>query len=156
MKLKKIFLGKRKHWALSNWLGFKIFQLLIPHKKFRCEGMWQNKRKCFLLCAAANLTATTGDNGSKLVILVIWQTCNTCKLSRRAKAIIFATERNKSYLLQQFCWHILANKSKNKNGQSPLFRSANSANVHQFASFGMASLCKYYTKKAWTWNKSEI
>ena len=105
----------------------------------------EKKLKNVFFCDRPNLRATTGgDNGSKLVILLIWQTCNTCKLSRRVKAIIFARERNKSCPLHQFCWHILAKWRKNKNGQGGLFWPAISANVHQF-DFGMAaSLYKWY------------
>ena len=77
-------------------------------------------------------------------------------MSRRVKAIIFASERNKSCPLHQFCWHILAKWRKNKNGRGGLFWSAISANVHQF-DFGMAaSLCKWYKGMDTKHSKSNI
>ena len=77
-------------------------------------------------------------------------------MSRRVKAIIFASERNKSCPLQQFCWHILAKWRKNKNGRGGLFWPAISANVHQF-DFGMAaSLYKWYKGMDMKHSKSNI
>ena len=84
--------------AIRN-ISFEIFLIkifeegeVLTWKLRSCQKI----SKAFSLLILQTLGASCVDNGSKLVTLVIWQSSNACKSSRRTKAIIFATERQPS------------------------------------------------------------